>query len=108
MSGKALGRAIRELDMICGRLGVASVGSFYSESNTEEFRKIGEPMPAGMREEPIKWSEPSDGLHTVGALSERHCKDTVEPQVIQDLEDLKRVLLVAAKHGTRFRLRIDI
>ena len=95
---------MKELDAICGRLGVISLSSFYSESSAEAFEKIGEPMPPDMRDEPIKWSEPTDGLRTIAALLKCGC----EPKVVRDLEDLRRVLLVAAENGTRFRLRIDI
>jgi hypothetical protein len=108
MSGKAIGRAMKELDAICNRLSVTPLSSFYSESNAEVFKKIGEPVPAGLKDNPIKWSEPIDALRTIDALLEWHRTNAAEPQVIQDLQNLNQALLMAAEHATRFRLRIDL
>jgi len=108
ISGKALARAMDELDAICGELGVRTLMSFYSESNAEAFAKIGEPVPPGMKEDPIQWSEPADGLRTIEALLECDKIGNFKDGVIADLESLQEILQVAIKHSTRFRLRIDV
>jgi len=112
VSGKSTARSMKQLDGICVRLGMASLMSFYSESNEEAFGKIGEPVPPGMQDDPIQWSEPAEGLRTVVGLIEylrTHAGELPDTARIQeDLEDFRKVLIKAQEHGTRFRLRIDV
>ena len=108
MSGKMIARQIEELDAVCTRLQVAPLSSFYSESAAEAFEKIGEEMPEGMHDKPVRWSEAKDALRTVNSLLELYRSNAAEQKVVKDLEDLRDILVVAVEHGTRFRSRIDI
>ena len=113
MSGKALSRAVRagrgELEEICRGLGVMPIFDFYSESYEETFVKIGEPVPDDLPSEaPVKWSNPAEGLRTVEALLACPDCQALAPALLEDLRDFRAILLKAAQHGTRFRLRIDV
>jgi hypothetical protein len=112
ISGKPIARAMSQLDEICKRLGAAPLLDFYSESTEEAFKKIGEPVPQGLRASPVSWSEPEKGIRTVTSLIEyleAHPDELPNtPTLKEDLEGLREVLTKAQKHGTRFRLRIDI
>jgi hypothetical protein len=113
MSGKALARAVGGgqgmLELMCRRLGVVPIFDFYSESHEEAFAKIGEPVPPDLPpDEPLKWSDPAEGLRTVGALLACPDGEPVPPDVLEDLDDFRAILLTALEHGTRFRLRIDM
>ena len=111
VSGKSMAKALEVLDGICRKLEKRELSSFYSESNHETFASIGSDAPPGLCDEPIAWSQPADGLTTVDALLEHLSREpsAVErPEaVIADLRSLRRVLLEAERHHTRFRLRID-
>jgi hypothetical protein len=112
VSGKPLARAIDALDKICAELGVPRVLSFYSESTEEACAKIGAPVPPGMRKDPVRWSQPRDGLKTFSAiiayLKDRPDQLKDSARVREDLEAFQKVLEKAQQHKTRFRLRIDI
>jgi len=97
---------------------------FHSESVQESFDKIGEPVPEGMKKEPVKWSEPADGVATIRGLlarvgeelgpdvsfkNEQGRDQTVSvARLTEDLQAMDAVLEVAATRGSKFRLRIDI
>ncbi|HMD53793.1 MAG TPA: hypothetical protein VKJ65_04505 [Phycisphaerae bacterium] len=110
--GKSLARAIKRLDEICKHLGTAPLFIFYSESNEEAFKTIGKPVPPGLQDNPIHWSEPEQGLQTIVSLIKYLHDHPAElpdaPSILEDLESLRQVLLKAQEHRTRFRLRIDI
>jgi hypothetical protein len=113
ISGKTLARSVDggkgEIERLCHRLGVRSIFDFYSESNEEAFAKLGEPVPPGLPpEEPLKWSEPAEGLRTVEALLACPDLEATSPRVSEDLRHFRDILLKASEHGTRFRLRIDM
>jgi hypothetical protein len=124
VDGKAIARAMPLLDRWAKELGVRDMMSFYSESNEESFASIGEEVPPGLKETPIEWTEPGDGLRTVRAYLER--AGTVSDRTLRfadskgrkvelelehllaDLQALERELVHAKSRGCRFRLRISI
>jgi hypothetical protein len=112
VNGKPIARAMARLEEICKRLGITPLMGFYSESNEEVFAKIGEPVPPGMREDPVRWSEPEQGLRTVVGLMDYLRDYPAElpdaARIREDLEGFRQVFLKAQEHQTRFRLRIDI
>ncbi|HEY2586841.1 MAG TPA: hypothetical protein VGI81_13940 [Tepidisphaeraceae bacterium] len=124
VNGKAIAKAMPLLESWAKEVGVRPLYDFYSESTEEVFAKIGEPVPPGTKDEPIKWAEPDDGIKTVRAMLERLRSEpgpalsvtdergrersvSVE-QLIRDLEAFESVFRRASDHGSKFRLRIDI
>src|SRR4051794_3796231 len=67
VSGKAIARAMPLLKGWAAELGVRDLMSFYSESHAESFALIGESVPKGMKETPIEWFAPQDGLTALRA-----------------------------------------
>jgi hypothetical protein len=127
VGGKPIARAMPLLTAWAAELGVRDLESFYSESNEESFALIGESVPEGLKETPIEWSDPGDGLRTVRAylghlrtiggtagptLHFKDFKDRDESVKLdslrEDLQSLESVLVKAADRGSRFRLRIDM
>ena len=113
VSGKAVARAIEQLDEICERIGQRTLTSFYSESNAEAYESIGQAPPDDLPEdEGVQWTEPADGLRTVTALADylrSHTQEFANPDgILADLKSFRTVFSNALAHGTRFRLRIDI
>ena len=99
VSGKAVARAMDQLEAICKRLGLTPLLDFYSESNEEAFDKIGEEVPPDLRDEPIKWSEPELGLRTASGLIEHLTNHPDElpdvARVCEDLEAFRQVFKTA-------------
>jgi hypothetical protein len=112
IGGKSLARAMDDLGKICKQLGERDLMSFYSESVEEAFGHIGEPVPAHMAEQPIEWSEPTEGLRTIGALIiylTSHPTELTDTQrILVDLRSFQAILNKAVEYKTRFRLRIDV
>ena len=112
IGGKPLAREMEDLGEICARLQVSDLMSFYSESLKESFDLIGEEVPEGMKEEPIKWTEPAEGLRTLDALIAYLTGHPAElqnsPRILEDLQSLRAILDKASELKTRFRLRLDM
>lgn len=70
--GEPLSRVIQfgkgQVDLICHSDGLTQIYEFYSESNEEAFAKIGEPVPPGLKPDPIKWTAPEEGLRAIDAV----------------------------------------
>ena len=124
VGGKAIARAMALLDAWAGELGVQPLSGYHSENLEETFEKIGEPVPEGVPDRPIKWSDPADGLATIRALVARiEAEDESEFEIegpvrrnqtvnadwlAEDLRALEAVLKRASENKSKFRLRVDI
>jgi hypothetical protein len=105
VSGKGIAKSIEKLDTICKKLKVPSLSSFQSQSMEESYDA--DDLPPGFKPTPIVFTDPAVGISTIDALLKYFESPRSPAGPVDDLEDLKKALKVAAKHKTRFRLIID-
>jgi len=116
--GEALGRMEPRLRRMCRELGVPNLSRFISEDADslaeryeEDFDNLAEVAPELTAAATERWFGAGDGLVTVRALITklRQEPDTVRrsEEVLQDLEDLERILGEADSHAVRWYLAAE-
>jgi hypothetical protein len=111
VSGKALGRAGKVLEMLAKELGEVPLMQFYSAA-PEELTGFAEEH--GMERTRIKsrqkrWFDAEDGLRSVRGLiraGERKGVVRTDP-IVDDLKAFERVLEAARVNGVRWHLAVD-
>lgn len=125
MDGKALAHAIEHLEDLCEALGVVPLEEFMDHTEALELLEDFEDDPEDEdlsedfeAEEALaadrEWFDPSEAQATVQALLEA-LPDSVLTQfgpfglsdVIEDLQDLKRILDACVAEDVRFHLALD-
>ncbi|HEY8023317.1 MAG TPA: hypothetical protein VIF60_02035 [Burkholderiaceae bacterium] len=113
VNGKAVARAIDELDALCDEAGLAKLDSFMGQSADDFADLLGEEIeyPEG-QEDGNLWFEPQAGVELIDALMEQieQNRDTFEApdDLLEDLEEYKQVLLRAEAIGALWHLALDI
>ena len=107
LNGKALSRASDQLDEFATSLCVRPLMEFFSAAPdmAAEFLDEGAEAP------PQSWFTPSDGLATVRALrAHLTANPSAVPKhdmVIEDLNDMERILTTASEHNVGWCLQVD-
>ncbi len=108
MNGKSLSKHMNSLDQAAGELGVTPLSEFYSidPEQAAEFWADEGIEPGDIKLSPLEQFSARDGLATVRALLAH--KAVHKSDVVEDLQDCERILIVAAEHGVGWHFEIDI
>lgn len=120
ISGKPMARAMEALDLVADAAGVPALFEFLDASEfLEEFGDFEDDLdPEGLEDQKaasaVLWFEPAAGLKTVDALlqalknhPETTLGETPLEDVVEDLQDLRQVLVACQKENVRFHLSVD-
>jgi hypothetical protein len=111
MNGKALAAAEEVVTAHCEQLGVRDLWSFYSVDPLEVADPLDDVDDFGDLESPSAaateaWFPVTDGLATVRALRDALPGQTVNA-VLEDLDEMERILAEAERAGARWYLAVD-
>lgn len=112
VNGKALSRVADELDEICEELELQLLNDFFGMSGDEIEDLLDRDIDFPDEQREATWFDPDEGISYFSRLVE-HLKshpDAIDDAeaVIEDLEDLLKVLNKAKAAGARWHLAIDI
>jgi hypothetical protein len=111
ISGKALARAIEDVEAIAQEASITPLMQFCSQDPAEIEDLLGD-EGEGVDLPDEQWFDARDGLATVRALLEslRRSPARVDDagEVITDLAAIERLLVAADRAGTSFHVAIDI
>ena len=111
VEGKAVARAIEELDAICEEAGLETLESFMGQS-VADYADRDEDEPPDGAEDDMLWFEPEDGIIFFDALIakiEESEEDLNLPDgVLDDLIEYRQVLIGANEIGAMWYLAMDI
>lgn len=113
VNGKAVIRALEELDALCGRNELPTLDSFIGQplSDFEDWLDEDIELPAGDDGE-AKWFKPNDGISLIesiiSAIEQNPGTIASADAVLEDLQEYKAVLKQAQRINAKWHLALDI
>lgn len=111
VNGKSLARAVEQIDVICGKLGIRNFDDFLTMSADDIADMLGEDieLPEGEGE---KWFTADEGIAFFASLVDHiraNPADVKNPEgVLDDLAEYNEVLQKAKGIGAKWHLNLDI